>query len=212
VRGLGQGGHLLVGYLDLGWGSRGSLNRNNSLLLRSSLLLRLSSLLRSSSAPAWSPPASRVADVLTAGAALGARGAPDPSVVRALTGASRPAFGVIGPTTIAPFLAATGYAARTARLLPGWATWSAYLLAPLNLARVAALLRGSEFLETMVAGGSSVAGRYSYPQSAAGVAYLGWLLAASIALRRRGPATADIRPAADAPKAGDPAAAGHARS
>jgi len=173
VRGLGQGGHLLVGYLDLGWGSRGSLNRNNSLLLRSSLLLRLSSLLRSSSAPAWSPPASRVADVLTAGAALGARGAPDPSVVRALTGASRPAFGVIGPTTIAPFLAATGYAARTARLLPGWATWSAYLLAPLNLARVPALLRGSEFLETMIAVGSSVAGPYSYPQSAAGVAYLG---------------------------------------
>jgi hypothetical protein len=89
--------------------------------------------------------------------------------------------------------------------------WSAYLLAPLNLARVPALLRGSEFLETMVAVGSSVAGPYSYPQSAAGVAYLGWLLAASIALRRRGPATADIQPAADAPKAGDPAAAGHAR-
>jgi len=152
-----------------------------------------------------------VADTLTAGAALGARGAPDPSVVRALTGASRPAFGAIGPTTIAPFLAATGYAARTARLLPGWATWSAYLLAPLNLARVPALLRGSEFLETMVAVGSSVAGPYSYPQSAAGVAYLGWLLVASIALRRRGPATADIQPAADAPKAGDPAAAGHAR-
>ena len=89
--------------------------------------------------------------------------------------------------------------------------WSAYLLAPLNLARVPALLRGSEFLETMVAVGSSVAGPYSYPQSDAGVAYLGWLLAASIALRRRGPATADIQPAADAPKAGDPAAAGHAR-
>lgn len=84
-----------------------------------------------------------MADTLTAGAALGA---PDPSVVRALTGASRPAFGAIGPMTIAPFLAATGYAARTTRLLPGWATESAYLLAPLNLARVPGLLRGSEFL------------------------------------------------------------------
>ncbi|MGT2462582.1 hypothetical protein [Sinomonas atrocyanea] len=117
-----------------------------------------------------------VGDVLAGAAALDATASPDPSAVRALTEASLLAFGDIGSITAALFLAAiaTGLLASS----PGghWLGWAALALTLLNLAAVPALYLGSDYMETVISGGSRAAGVYSYISSATGLLYSLWLI------------------------------------
>jgi hypothetical protein len=132
--------------------------------------------------------------VLAGGGALDTFSKPDPVVVRALTEASLVAFGAIGFLTTALFLAAAGYAILASRVLPPWAGWAGWVLAAINLAAVPTIYRGNGFLETVIAGGDTADGFYSYISSIAGLAHIAWLLGAGIAIL-----TADRKPT---PRAG----------
>ena len=68
------------------------------------------------------------------------------------------------------------------------------MLATINLTAVPTIYKGNGFLETVIAGGDTAGGFYSYISSIAGLAYIAWLLAAGIAIL-----TADRKPT---PRAG----------
>lgn len=110
---------------------------------------------------------------------------PDPTAVRALTEASLLAFGAIGFLLAALFLAAAGYAilkTHMARLIG----WVGCILAVLNVAAVPAIYKGSDFMETVIWGGNTASGLYSYINSVAGPIYSVWLVVLGLAILRNG--------------------------
>ena len=124
-----------------------------------------------------------VGDTLAGGAALDTFNKPDPTVVRALSEAALPAFGVIGFIMTALFLASASYAILATRALPGWIGWMGYVVAILNLAAVPTIYGGNDFMEATVAGGGTASsGFFSYATSITGLAFLVWLFIASISM------------------------------
>lgn len=112
-----------------------------------------------------------VGDLLGAAAALDTYSAPDPVVIRALTEATKPAFGAIGLTMTVFFLAAASWGILATRTLPRWTGWMGYAVAVLTLVAAGTIFGGNDFLNTTIWGGSASAGFYSYSYSMAGLAW-----------------------------------------
>ncbi|MEN3017356.1 MAG: hypothetical protein ABC612_08145 [Candidatus Methanosuratincola petrocarbonis] len=124
-----------------------------------------------------------VGDTLGAGAALDTFNKPDPTVVRALTEATLPAFGAIGLIISAFFLASASYAILATRALPRWTGWVGYIGAILNVVAVPSIYGGNDFMEAAIAaGGTASSGFYSYATSVAGLVFLVWLFSAAISM------------------------------
>lgn len=117
-----------------------------------------------------------VAHSLQAGEVIAAAEPVDPTITAE---GSYLLYGSIGRILTAVFLAAAGYAAVRAGLVPRWAAPSAYAIALVNLAFVPSLYFGNDTGRFFSANGwgttAAIAGLYAY-----------WVLAFALALLRRG--------------------------
>ncbi len=109
----------------------------------------------------------------------------NPTLVSTLGVASILASGAIGLITEALFLAAAGYAILGAGVLPRWTGWLAYVAAILNLIAVPAVYAGS--------GPSAFYTADGYVTFLGPLAYLVWLLSASISMVVKREAAAPTR-------------------
>jgi hypothetical protein len=121
------------------------------------------------------PTLALVGFVLLGGAALDTiNHQANPILVSALVVASTLTAGAIGLITQALFLAAAGYAILGTGVLPRWTGWVAYLAAILDLIAVPAVYAGS--------GPSAFYTADGYVTYLGPLAYLAWLLSASISM------------------------------
>lgn len=94
-----------------------------------------------------------VGDGLQGAAALDTSVKADPSVVRALYGASFVFYGAIGLTMSALLLAAAGYATIATGVLPRWTGWIAYAAAAVNLVAAPSVFGGTDYTGFYTASG-----------------------------------------------------------
>jgi hypothetical protein len=115
-----------------------------------------------------------VGDAMEAGSALDASdGAPDPSVLRALTEGHMLMFGSTGCVLIALIAAASGYVTFASGALPRWTGWVAYAVAVLNLLALPTMFGGTSDRSFVSAGGVGVAVFATFP-------WLAWVIAVGI--------------------------------
>ena len=104
------------------------------------------------------------------GAALDAAdGAPNASVIRALTEGHTLLFGSIGCVLLALVAAASGYVILVSGALPRWTGTVAYVVAGLNIAAVPTLFGGTSDTSFVAAGGLGVTIFATFP-------WLAWVI------------------------------------
>ncbi len=111
-----------------------------------------------------------VGDAMEGGAALDAAdGAPDPSVLRALTEGHTLLFGSIGCVLIALVAVSSGVLILASGALPRWTGIVAYVVAGLNVAAVPTLFGGTSDTSFVAAGGLGVTLFATFP-------WLAWVI------------------------------------